>query len=425
MIVMTPLGGRFWCMICPMPAIGEWLQRKRLTGVSKKPLGLNKPWPRKLDNIWLQNISFLTVSTFIGILTTRPWATGVMLLLLVIILPVIFHLVFERRAWCRYICPVSGFIGLYSMIAPIELRVKDRDTCLKHPGKECIRGSDRGYGCPWFEFPQNMNRNAYCGLCMECVKTCPLDNIGLYVRIGGEDLYVEPWHGMKRRGLDEPFKAFIMATLAIIYALVFTGPNPWLKKAANVVGGESFGGLFTGNLAVEALDPSRLTTFALIVWGTTLIVTPLIFAFFTALSKLLAGWRRSPPFKEMFIKYSYLLVPLSLMAWIAFAIYILLVNGSYLVSVISDPFGWGWNLFGTKGYPWTPIGTAYLPYIQATILIFGLAWTVNTIKNISRRIFEDRGVALRASIPYTILAILYTYLALIVWLGGLGGMNTL
>src|SRR5512145_3529261 len=27
MVVLLPLGGRFWCLICPVPAPGEWLQR--------------------------------------------------------------------------------------------------------------------------------------------------------------------------------------------------------------------------------------------------------------------------------------------------------------------------------------------------------------------------------------------------------------
>jgi polyferredoxin len=130
MIFLTPIGGRLWCMMCPMPAIGEWLQRKTFTKKKENILNLRKRWPKKLDNIWLQNISFLTVSTFIGILTTRPWVTGLLLFLLVIIIPTITSLIFERRVFCRYICPVSGFIGLYSMVAPIELRVKDRSVCL-------------------------------------------------------------------------------------------------------------------------------------------------------------------------------------------------------------------------------------------------------------------------------------------------------
>ncbi|MEM4411007.1 MAG: 4Fe-4S binding protein [Candidatus Caldarchaeum sp.] len=85
-----------------------------MTQKKEKNLGLGKKWPKFLDNIWLQNFSFLTVSSFIGVLTTRPLATAIMLIVLVIVLPTILHLLFERRVFCRYVCPVSGFIGLYA-----------------------------------------------------------------------------------------------------------------------------------------------------------------------------------------------------------------------------------------------------------------------------------------------------------------------
>lgn len=417
MVFLTPIGGRLWCMMCPMPAIGEWLQRKTFTRKKEDILNLKMKWPRRLDNIWLQNFSFLTVSTFIGVLTTRPWVTGILLLSMVVIVPTIVSLIFERRVFCRYICPVSGFIGLYSMVAPIELRVKDRNVCLKHVGKECFKGSPAGYGCPWYEFPQNLNRNAYCGLCMECVKTCPLDNIALNIRFSSDDLYVEPWHGLKKKGLDEPFKAFIMSTLAIVYALVFAGPIPWFKDVANILGGETFGRFFTDNVLYEALRLDRLAIFAMIVWGSSLVIMPSIFSGFTVISKIIGSWRSSPPLKKMIIHYSYLLVPLSLTAWIAFAVYILLINGSYILSTLSDPFGFGWNIFGTRNLPWTPIGTGILPYLQAAIIIFGLVWTINVIKNISKRLFESKSTAIKASLPMIAFASLYTIFVLNVWLG--------
>ena len=225
--ILTPIGGRIWCMMCPMPALGEWIQRRAFISVNKSRFKAGLRWPYYLDNIWIQNISLLIISIFIGVLTTRPWAVGVMLLLIGIILPTLFHILFRGRVWCRYICPVSGFIGLYSMISMIELRARDRETCIKHVGNECYRGGDNGYPCPWFEFPQNMNRNTYCGLCMECIKTCPLDNIGVYLRIGGSDIYVDPGHGARKRGLDEPFKAFIMAGLSIIYTYILLLWRPY------------------------------------------------------------------------------------------------------------------------------------------------------------------------------------------------------
>jgi len=420
MIVLVPLLGRVWCMVCPMPAIGEWVQRVTPTRKRDRYISLMRKWPKKLDNIWFQNLSFLAVSSFIGILATRPLATGLMLLLLVIVLPTLFFLTFERRVWCRYICPVSGFIGLYSMFSTLELRVRDREVCLKHiAGKECFRGRDAGYGCPWFEFPQNLNRNAYCGLCMECVKTCPLDNIALNLRTGGDDLLVEPWHGIKRRGLDEAFKVFIMSTLSIVYALVFVGPYGWLKDMANALGGATFKGVWSpqGNLLLQSFSTQNFLLFAGLVWGSTLVMTPAIFLVFVYTSKLLSR-SKATPLKRIFINFSYSLVPLSLMSWIAFSLYILLVNGSYIISVLSDPFGWGWNLIGTKEFAWTPFFTGLIPYVQAALLLAGLFFSLRLAHRIALTTFPDRRSASKAYVPVLILLTGLCLLYMGLWFDG-------
>ena len=67
-------------------------------------------------------------------------------------------LVFERRAFCRYLCPVGGFIGLYSQSAPLELRVVDASVCASHTEKTCYTGSSQGYGCPWQVFPGGLGQ---------------------------------------------------------------------------------------------------------------------------------------------------------------------------------------------------------------------------------------------------------------------------
>jgi len=397
MLFLVPVLARFWCMICPLPSFGEWTQRGTITGKKEKRFGLNLKWPKKLDNIWIQNLDFLATSMFIGILITRPWATGYLMVLL-IATPLILSLVFKDRVFCRYICPVAGFIGLYSMFSTLELRVRDRKVCLEHPGKECIKGSDKGYGCPWLEFPQNMNRNAYCGLCTECLKTCPKDNTTLYLRMGGEDLYVEPWHGIKKRGFDEAWKAFIMATLAFLYGLTFMGPYSWLKDMANMASLPQWG------------------SFAVLVWGSTLVAFPAVYFVFIALSKL-ASRVKEMPLKKLFINYSYTLVPMGLLAWIAFSIAILFINGSYIIAVISDPFGWGWDLFGTKHFAWQPFLSGLVPYLQVLILIVGLIFALRTTIKISMRTFTEKTQAVRASIPVGVMHVGYTVLLLWLWVG--------
>ncbi|MFW9802176.1 MAG: 4Fe-4S binding protein [Candidatus Thorarchaeota archaeon] len=397
MLFLVPFGGRLWCTICPLPSYGEWAQRGALTQKSESRHGLLRKWPKRLNNIWLQNFGFLSMSMFIGVFITIPMATA-WLMILLIAMPLVLSLVFKDRVFCRYLCPVSGFIGLYSMAGALELRVKDRQVCREHIENDCIRGNERGYPCPWFEFPQNLDRNAYCGLCTECIKTCPKDNVAVNIRFGGEDLEIEPWGGRKKRGLDEPWKAFIMLTLSFLYGLVFMGPYGWLK---NMAGMKTVG---------------EWVIFAGLVWGTTLLVTPAIFYAFAAISKRVSGATEISR-RDVFKSYSYALVPLGLLAWIAFSVAIVLINGSYFISVLSDPFGWGWDLFGTTSYPWTPYFSLFVPYAQIVLLLLGLVLAIRTTYKISMRLYPNRQSARRGSIPIIIFFILFTMLLLWLWVG--------
>src|SRR5581483_9621163 len=134
-LVAVPFFGRGWCAVCPIPLPGEWLQRGAvLHPLDKKPKWLNLRWPRALRNIWLQNIAFLLLALFSSVLLTTPTITAIVLAAM-LFTAIGLSMVFERRAFCRYLCPVGGFIGLYSQTAPLELRIKDKQTCVTCDGK--------------------------------------------------------------------------------------------------------------------------------------------------------------------------------------------------------------------------------------------------------------------------------------------------
>jgi polyferredoxin len=128
MLLAVPLFGRGWCSICPIPMPGEWLQQGALLKPQGRGLGLGRRWPNRLRNIWLQNCAFALVALFSTVVLTQPGISALLLLALLLI-ALGTSLVFERRAFCRYLCAVGGFIGLYAQVAPIELRVKDTTLC--------------------------------------------------------------------------------------------------------------------------------------------------------------------------------------------------------------------------------------------------------------------------------------------------------
>jgi len=391
-LLLVPFGGRLWCAMCPIPMPGEWLQRRALIGRRPGRLWtLGWRWPRRLRNIWLQNAAFLGVALFSAILLTRPRATAVVLLGFALI-ALGLSLPFERRVFCRYVCPVGGFVGLYATTAPLELRVRDPDVCRRHTEKTCYVGNEKGYGCPWFVFPASLERNTYCGLCMECLKTCPLDNIALNLRPPGRDLLVP--HG---RRLDEAYKGFIMLGCALLYSAVFLGPWGWLKDAANLT------------------DLGRYMAYAGAFLGLNLLVLPGLFLVCAWSARRVGGLRVTV--RKAFIDYAYTLVPLGLLAWIAFTLAFVFANGSYVLAVASDPFGWGWDLFGTRDFPWRPFLPQLLPHLQTALLLTGLVAAMVLAYRIGRQTGTDHAGALRATLPIALFLVAVTGTLLWLYLG--------
>jgi hypothetical protein len=385
MVVLLPLGGRFWCLVCPVPAPGEWLQRGALvdapgTATSLVDAGRSdnrggpRHWPKPFRGIWVQNAAFLGVALFSALIFTRPRVSA-WVLLAFLAAGVGLALRFERRSFCRYVCPLGGFIGVYSLASPLALRVRDRDVCLRHATKDCYTGSSTGYGCPWLERPWQMERNAYCGLCGECFRTCPKDNVELLLRVPGDDfLAARDWR------LDEAYKAFILLACAAIYPVVFLGSWGTVKAWAGL---ESWLGF---------------ALYAAAFLGLCLVMLPGLHLGLAAAVRRALG--ATVPLRRIFTGLAYPLIPLGVAAWVAFTLAFVFANGSYALPVLSDPFGWGWNLFGTRDVAWTPLLSAWVPPLQALILILGLVAAIRTTDAVLRAMAlaqrTRRGLALTA-----------------------------
>ncbi len=381
-LVAVPLFGRGWCTVCPIPMPGEWLQNRALLGPrgSKPPFGLGRKWPKAMRNIWAQNGAFTLMALFSAVVLTQPRVTAVILAAFLFI-AIGVSLIFERRAFCRYMCPVGGFIGLYSQTAPIEVRVRDTAVCASHTTKTCYTGSEDGYGCPWGVFPGGLVKNTYCGACLECLRTCPLDNIAINIRPAGTDLS-QP----RGRRLDEAFKAFIMLGSAFVYSAVMLGPWGLLKTAAYGIG--SLPWLFYVVFFLAFVFGLLPGLFYLAIWG----------------GRVLAPTRT--PLRRSFTAYAYALVPLGLAAWIAFSLSFVLTNASYILPVLSDPLGWGWDLLGTANYSWTPVITQTIPALQTLVLVVGLAWAGITARRIAQE--GNQPAAWRQAIPINLFCLLVT-----------------
>ena len=400
-LVLVPLVGRFWCSVCPIPAPGDWLQRRSIitarpggtlytyaTRLLRKPGKRGaRPWPRFLRNIWAQNFGFLAVALFSALILTSPLVTALTLLAFVLV-SLAVSLFFERRAFCRYLCPIGGFVGVYGQIAPVAVRVKDPAVCLTHTEKTCYIGSDAGYGCPYFNLPVKLDTNTLCSMCGECLRTCDRDNVAFYVRPPGADLL-----NTRDRRLDEAFNGLMMLAAAFVYSVVLIGPDGWLKVTARAVGTPGW------------------FVYAAVLLLFSAVLAPGVFWVCVRLSQLLGGKGETAPGKiavrglkndALFAGYATVLVPLGLAIWITFTLSFTLTNISYAWPALSDPFGWGWNLFGTANMAWTPYLSGMIPYLQIPVLLAGLVAAVA----LTLRTAHQHGQRSAAALPVSAFCVL-------------------
>jgi len=411
---MILFAGRLWCTFCPLPAFGEWLARRRLYGVHglKKWLSLGKRWPKSLDNMWIGALSFLGISLIVPWLVTRPVISGLLFLTL-IILGLILHLIYTKRYFCRSICPAGAYIGYHASDSIFSVRSRDPEMCSKHVAKECMRGSPKGYGCPWTLYPGGNKENIYCGQCFECLKSCSLDNMTLKLRMIGRDL---PSIAAKAKSrFDEAWMGFIRFTLAPMYLLVFFGPYYWIKDWGNM--GVIYGAnLSTIGLLTPTVDAlGNWFRWAIIVSGIALVGYPAIFYTFSWLSKKAVGVRHSA--KQLFLSFSYALAPYGMALWIAFAISLIMVNWAYPLNAFIDPLGRGWNILAVDKFSWSPLIPDMLPYIQTPIVFIGLGLAINSTYNIGVKLFDDHAKALRATVVMGILHVLAAFAVIWVLVG--------
>jgi len=277
-----------------------------------------------------------------------------------------------------------------------EIRVKDPMICKDHTPKTCFVGSDKGYGCPWLLTPFSFEKNTYCGMCLECFKSCPHDNMAMNLRTPGGDLLIDTPRSPK--GLDEAWKAFIMLGIAFMFYVAFQGPWGFIK---DMVRGSTLKG-YLSFIGIHA-------TF-------NLIIIPAIFLFFSYLSKILSG-NKEISLKKVFVNFAYTLIPLGLGVWGAFSIGIILPNGSYIFHIISDPFAWGWNLFGTANFPWTPVFTNAMGYVQGLVLVIFYLFSIEYGFRIAKITYTDIKQAKRGWAPILLFLTLITAAFLWLYLG--------
>jgi transcriptional regulator with AAA-type ATPase domain/NAD-dependent dihydropyrimidine dehydrogenase PreA subunit len=190
-----PFVGRLWCSVCPFMIYGEVTQ-----AISQRLFpGQLRRWPRQAAERW--GAWFMFALFTLILVWEEVWHLedaaylSACLLLLITAGAMIFSALFERRFWCRYLCPIGGMNGLFAKLSMTELRAQQGTCSAECTTYQCYKGGpvkgegQETNGCPLYSHPAQLEDNRDCVLCMTCLKACPHRSVELNLRPPGIELW--------------------------------------------------------------------------------------------------------------------------------------------------------------------------------------------------------------------------------------------
>ena len=105
---------------------------------------------------------------------------------------------------------------------------------------------------------------------------------------------------------------------------------------------------------------------------------------------------------EIAREFMYTLIPIALAYNIAHFLTLLLIQGQAIIPLASDPFGRGWDLFGTAAYV-TDIGIVTgksLWFLSVGVVVAGHVLGVYLAHKVAMRLFRDPKLTLKSQDAY-------------------------
>jgi ferredoxin len=398
LILALLVAGNFFCTACPFVLVRD--QGRRLTAPSRK-------WPR-----WLR-VKWIGIALFIGVLFAYelfdlwelPRATA-WLVLGYFAAALAIDLRFTGATFCKYLCPIGQFSFVASTMSPLELQVRQPETCRTCRTVDCIKGRrDEAVpsrvlrrGCELALFLPTKVGNLDCTFCMDCVQACPHDNIAVATRVPGLEL-VDP---RRRSGVGWLPRRRDIAALVILF--VFGGLINALGMTASARVMEQ--GL-VNLLGARSEGPVLAALFAIV-----LIAIPILMLGIAGMLTASLTRRGLSSSLDVVTRYSYALVPLGFGVWLAHYGFHLLTGVLTLIpvtqSAVLDLFGW--PALGTPLWQLTGMRPGLVFPIEVGVILMGAGGSLVLAYLISERDSLERRVI--ATIPWAVVTLAITVAAL-------------
>ncbi len=385
--------GRFWCSVCPMSRVSDEVQKK---------VGMNKKVPKFLQKygVWIIIVAFLVI-TWLDVvfgLVESPVNTGY-LMLFVFAGVVLMGAVFEKRAWCRYLCFLGGLSSNYSMSSALELRT-DSAICKTCKDPTCYKGTEKVEGCSMFEYPRTMDSNRFCNFCSNCIKNCPHDAIKITPRPPTSELWF-----IKKPRFEDSFLATALIGIVVSQTVIMLEVwEPFMKWFESTTGITNFTIAWTVIFAGAMLIPLVLMLASSFI--STLfpekIRQPGMILDQTSEANIAAGIVVDETMLSNFVRYGYALIPLGLGIHLAHNAKHFLGEG--LSAIYTSASLVGINLTGEMSI----LNMPTIQVIQYILTLLGILGSVYTAHRISLNNPNTKASVL----PYIILILMFGAIAL-------------
>ena len=368
---VTALLGNVWALVNPWKIVFEWGE-KLLGGRSGGREVAMFRYPEQLD-VWPALLMFLIFAWLENVYAgaAEPFKLGVLILLYSAITWGGMML-FGKHQWLRRGEAFSVLFGFFARFSPTEVRVKDGRLCRTCDG-ECDVSGDG------------------CVDCYQCFERASR-------REQARELNLRPYAvGLANpRTVSTATGVFVVVALATVTFDGMTATPVWediqsaLHSAASVFGSN----------ASDATD-----TVGLIVLPAIFLAVYLMFSWAI---RQLSSERASVP--EVARAFVFALVPIALAYNMAHFLSLLVIQGQLIIRLASDPFGFGWDLFGTADYRLNLnlINAKFVWFVSVAAIVLGHIISVYIAHVISLGRVPVHFAALKSQYPMLVLMVGYT-----------------
>jgi hypothetical protein len=385
---ISGLLGDLWRVINPWNAVFSWVERLWDFFSHDGRFGLRLAWPDSLgcwpgaylfagfvwaELIWPESDAPSSLAEAILVYSMITWL-GMFL--------------FGRKTWLRNgeaFTIVFGFLARFSITG---VAVANTDQCGDCRECQCHSASDT------------------CTDCLACFELAPRKHRKLNLRFPAVGLLAE-------KPISVSSMVFVLIMLSSVTFDGLLSTPVWAELANWMIYSETMRPLLvalqdiTGN-AVAAVGTIALVVFLVIFQLLYLLFSSLMFACTPASAR---GHVTVFRFARIFVLS---LVPIALAYHLAHYLSYLAIVGQYIIPLSSDPFGFGWDLFGTSFYfvDISVVNARMIWYTSVVAIVAGHVVAVWLAHVMALRLFRDRRAALLSQIPMLILMVAYTMLSL-------------